>query len=152
MSCTTTVSGPPASTAASSAALEVLVDQRVRDDVELPEGGLVGEHDSGQLGPVERPVGPKYPWSEGLRDPRETRSPGSTTALAALSPSRTTAPSAASRSATALFPDPIPPVSPTRSTLAPFAFNAFLATIRRGPPAVPDVPCPGAQGTVAEGQ
>ena len=45
--------------------------------------------------------------------------PGSTTARAALSASRTTAPSAASRFETSLLPAPIPPVSPTRSILPP---------------------------------
>src|ERR1700743_1305061 len=58
--------------------------------------------------------------------------PGSTTARAALSPSSTTAPSAASRSATALFPDPIPPVSPTRSMTLPSLAGCTLH--RPGPP------------------
>ena len=50
--------------------------------------------------------------------------PGSTTARAALSASRTTAPSSASRADTVLFPEPIPPVSPTRSmfSLTPARF------------------------------
>src|SRR5579875_449415 len=45
--------------------------------------------------------------------------PGATTSLAATSASMMTAPRAASRRATSLLPDPIPPVSPTRSIPGP---------------------------------
>jgi hypothetical protein len=51
--------------------LDVLVDERVGDRVELGEGGFVREDDLGQLGPVEGTVGGDDARAEGGGDLRE---------------------------------------------------------------------------------
>ena len=63
--------------------------------------------------------------------------PGSTTSRASTSASTTSAPRAASSSATALLPDAIPPVRPTRRTRSPATRRSLvrrlrLAATRRG--------------------
>ena len=62
------------------------------------------------------PSGPSTPAPKASATRASPGVPGATTARAATSASMITAPWAASRRDTSLLPDPMPPVSPARST------------------------------------
>lgn len=74
-----------------------------------------------RLGPD--PVVRDHAGTESFADRGEGRHPGSTTSLAIRSASMTTAPRPANRAATLDFPDPIPPVNPTRSMAARYQYH-----------------------------
>jgi hypothetical protein len=134
---------------------DVPQDQRVRDGVEPEPCGLVGEHDSGQLRPVKRPVIAQHTRPEGLRDPGEARrsrlndGPGRRVAVEHHRPERGESPRhrALARPDTARQPDPQhdPPRWPVRSSRAvggsltaggSLAAGGSWVTLRRRCPAV----------------
>src|SRR6201996_6409539 len=86
------------------------------------------------------PSGPRTSWPKARTSRLSPGVPGSTTARAAMSASMSTAPRAASRLDTSLLPDPMPPVSPTRSTATTFLQGPNAKAAPTGVGAASDMP------------